>query len=144
MIQSKFIHVLMSLTKRNIHTFDVLIFTQMRTDKNKFWQIRNASRNWWVQVRRDFDKWLCKNILRLSWAVCANKFSKVINIFFDLQQNNYKILTCSKSVNNHFWSSHLRSSYLRNSHLRSSHPRNSLTCLELAKPTFRLVQSRQK
>ena len=43
MIQSKIIHVTVFLTKRNINTFDVLIFTQMRADENKFWQIRNTS-----------------------------------------------------------------------------------------------------
>ena len=43
MIQSKIIHVTVFLTKRNINTFDVLIFIQMRADKNKFWQIKNTS-----------------------------------------------------------------------------------------------------
>ena len=43
MIQSKIIHVTLFLTKRNINTFDVLIFIQMRADKNKFWQIKNTS-----------------------------------------------------------------------------------------------------
>ena len=42
--------------KKKYNTFDVLIFTQMRTDENKFWQIRNTSGNGCVQVRRDFDK----------------------------------------------------------------------------------------
>ena len=56
MIQSKIIHVTMFLTKRNTNTFDVLIFIQIRTDENKFGQIRNTSGNGCVQVRRDFDK----------------------------------------------------------------------------------------
>ena len=56
MIQSKIINVTMLLTKRNINIFDVLIFIQMSTDQNKFWQIRNTSGNGCVQVRRDFDR----------------------------------------------------------------------------------------
>ena len=56
MIQSKMIHVTRFLTKRNINTFDVLTFIQMRTDENKIWHIRNASGNGCVQVRRDFHK----------------------------------------------------------------------------------------
>ena len=55
MIQSKII-VTVFLTKRNINTFDVLTFIQMRTDEYKLWQIRKASRNGCVQLRRDFDK----------------------------------------------------------------------------------------
>ena len=47
MIQSKIIHVTMFLTKRN-----VLAFIQMGTDEKKFSQIRNASGNVCVQVRR--------------------------------------------------------------------------------------------
>ena len=42
--------------KQKINNFDVLIFIQMRTDENKFWQIRNTSGNGCVQVRRDFNK----------------------------------------------------------------------------------------
>ena len=41
MIQSKIMNVAMFLTKRNIDTFDVLTFIQMRTDENKLWQITN-------------------------------------------------------------------------------------------------------
>ena len=40
------VNVTMFLTKRNINTFDVLTFIQMRIDK----------KHGWVQVRRDFDK----------------------------------------------------------------------------------------
>ena len=49
----------MFLTKRNINTFDVLIFKQTCTDANKFWQIRNTSGKGCVQVRRYFDS-VCK------------------------------------------------------------------------------------
>ena len=56
MIYSKVIHVTIFLTKRNINTFDFLIFIQICTDENKFWQLRKTSRNGCVHVRRDFDK----------------------------------------------------------------------------------------
>ena len=46
--------------KKNISTFDVLTFMQMCSDGNKFWQIINTSGNGCVQVRKVFDKWLCK------------------------------------------------------------------------------------
>ena len=46
--------------KKNISTFDVLTFIQMCSDENKFWQIINTSGNGCVQVRKVFDKWLCK------------------------------------------------------------------------------------
>ena len=46
--------------KKNISTFDVLTFKQMCSDENKFWQIINTSGNGCVQVRKVFDKWLCK------------------------------------------------------------------------------------
>ena len=43
--------------QKNINTFDVLTFVQMRTDENKFRQINSdASGNGCVQVRKDFDK----------------------------------------------------------------------------------------
>ena len=67
-------YVTMFLMKRTINTFDVLTFIQMHTDENKFWQIRNASRKACVQVRRDFNKRLCKKSCRLSYIACANKF----------------------------------------------------------------------
>ena len=79
----------MILTKININTFDVLTFIQMSTDWNNFWQIRNTVGNGCYQVRRDFDKWLCKKICGLSWTECANKFSIATYLFLQIKQNNY-------------------------------------------------------
>ena len=39
-----------------LNRVNVLTFIQMRTDENKFWQIKNTSGNGCVQVRKDFDK----------------------------------------------------------------------------------------
>ena len=114
-----------------------LTFIQMRADEYKLWQTRKAS--WNGCGRRDFEKWLCKKILHIVMNSVILDSGKN---FFDLPKVNKittKFLTCSKSVSNHLRSSHLKSSYLRN-----SHPRSCLTCSESAKPTFRLVQSRQK
>ena len=72
----------------------VLTFIQMRTYENKFWQIRNASGNGCVQVRR------VKKILQ----IVMNSVCKVIKI-------TSKFLTCSNSVSNHLWSSYKRPAY---------------------------------
>ena len=77
----KMIHVTRFLTKRNINTFDVLTFIQMRTDENKFWHIRNTSGNGCVQVRRDFHKWLCKKNL----ADCHEQCDKYLFWFLSSQ-----------------------------------------------------------
>ena len=52
-------------SKRNINTFDVLTFTKkcMQT-QNKPYQIRSASKNRFVKVRRDFNKILSKKSCR--------------------------------------------------------------------------------
>ena len=42
--------------KRNINAFDVLMFVQICTDGNEFWEIRHTSGNGCIQVGRDFDK----------------------------------------------------------------------------------------
>ena len=47
----------------------------MSTDENKFWKIKNTSRNGCVQLIKDFDKWLCKKILQIDMNIMrTNKF----------------------------------------------------------------------
>ena len=41
----------------------------MSTDENKFWKIKNTSRNGCVQLIKDFDKWLCKKILQIGMNI---------------------------------------------------------------------------
>ena len=99
MIHSEIIHVTMFLTRRNQH----------------FWCFNNhinayrSKTQGCVQIRRDFDKLLCKKSSRLSWIACANKL--LITPYFSWvlqnQQKNYKVFDLFKVVSNH-----LRNSYL--------------------------------
>ena len=58
--------------KKNINTFDVLTF-KVCSNENKFWQIKNTSGNGCVQVRNDFDKWLCKKIRQIVMNISVCK-----------------------------------------------------------------------